>query len=112
MADVEMRFFCHQCSRNIPRVAADYTCPTCNSGDECRGHPDKKYMLNKSFYQGLLKNLAKEQGHQLARLTTTMRSIRNNLSYSMTSAKFSDPWSQFCLDCWEGAWVRRGKEST
>jgi len=32
MADVEMRFFCHQCSRNIPRVAADYTCPTCNSG--------------------------------------------------------------------------------
>ena len=70
------------------------------------------YMLNKNLYQGLLKNLAKEQGHQLARLTTTMRSIRSNLSYSMTSAKFSDPWSQFCLDCWEGAWVRRGKEST
>ena len=70
------------------------------------------YMLNKNLYQGLLKNLAKEQRHQLARLTTTMRSIRSNLSYSMTSAKFSDPSSQSCLDCWEGAWVRRGKEST
>ena len=32
MADVEQRFFCHQCSMEIPRVAADFTCPTCNSG--------------------------------------------------------------------------------
>jgi len=32
MADVEQRFFCHQCSLEIPRVAADFTCPTCNSG--------------------------------------------------------------------------------
>jgi len=32
MADVEQRFFCHQCSVEIPRVAADFTCPTCNSG--------------------------------------------------------------------------------
>jgi len=29
---VEQRFFCHQCSVEIPRVAADFTCPTCNSG--------------------------------------------------------------------------------
>ena len=58
MADVEQRFFCHQCSVEIPRfvsvwfkwhnrfsmikrpplkihsrVAADFTCPTCNSGE-------------------------------------------------------------------------------
>jgi len=32
MADVEQRFFCHQCSVEIPRIAADFTCPTCNSG--------------------------------------------------------------------------------
>jgi len=32
MADVDQRFFCHQCSVEIPRVAADFTCPTCNSG--------------------------------------------------------------------------------
>jgi len=32
MADVDQRFFCHQCSVEIPRIAADFTCPTCNSG--------------------------------------------------------------------------------
>jgi len=32
MADVEQRFFCHQCSAEIPRISADFTCPTCNSG--------------------------------------------------------------------------------
>ena len=33
MADVDQRFFCHQCSVEIPRIAADFTCPTCNSGE-------------------------------------------------------------------------------
>jgi len=32
MADVAQRFFCHQCSVEIPRISADFTCPTCNSG--------------------------------------------------------------------------------
>ena len=32
MADVAQRFFCHECSIEIPRIAADFTCPTCNSG--------------------------------------------------------------------------------
>lgn len=32
MADVDQRFFCHQCSVEIPRISADFTCPTCNSG--------------------------------------------------------------------------------
>jgi len=32
MAEVDQRFFCHQCSVEIPRIAADFTCPTCNSG--------------------------------------------------------------------------------
>jgi len=29
---VVQRFFCHQCSVEIARIAPDYTCPTCNSG--------------------------------------------------------------------------------
>ena len=32
MADLGQRFFCHQCNVEIPRIAADFTCPTCNSG--------------------------------------------------------------------------------
>jgi len=32
MAEVGQRFFCHQCNVEIPRIAADFTCPTCNSG--------------------------------------------------------------------------------
>jgi len=32
MADVDQRFFCHQCSVEIPRISPDFTCPTCNSG--------------------------------------------------------------------------------
>merc|ERR1719219_960555 len=31
-AGVVQRFFCHQCSVEIPRIAPDFTCPTCNSG--------------------------------------------------------------------------------
>ena len=53
MADVEMRFFCHQCSRNIPRVAADYTCPTCNSGDKLRERRDKGLTLSLGFIEEL-----------------------------------------------------------
>lgn len=29
---MDQRFFCHHCSVEIPRIEADYTCPTCNSG--------------------------------------------------------------------------------
>jgi len=32
MAETEQRFFCHQCSTEIPRISQDFTCPTCNSG--------------------------------------------------------------------------------
>lgn len=32
MADVAQRFFCHECSVEIPSVGPDFTCPTCNSG--------------------------------------------------------------------------------
>jgi len=32
MAEVAQRFFCHECTVEIPRVSPDYTCPTCNSG--------------------------------------------------------------------------------
>jgi E3 ubiquitin-protein ligase RNF115/126 len=32
MAEEAQRFFCHECSVEIPRVAADFTCPDCNSG--------------------------------------------------------------------------------
>jgi len=32
MADVVQRFFCHECSVEIPNVGPDFTCPTCNSG--------------------------------------------------------------------------------
>lgn len=32
MADIDQRFFCHQCSVEIPTISPDFTCPTCNSG--------------------------------------------------------------------------------
>lgn len=32
MADTDQRFFCHQCSVEIPSISQDFTCPTCNSG--------------------------------------------------------------------------------
>ena len=106
MADVEMRFFCHQCSRNIPRVSADYTCPTCNSGERYKGRRDKSCI---AFFQGLLRNLAREQGRQVDRLTIIMRIIR---MVSMTSARCSALWSTSCLVSSEGAWASSGRGST
>ena len=32
MAEVVQKYFCHQCSVEVPTVGPDFTCPTCRSG--------------------------------------------------------------------------------
>ena len=98
MADLGQRFFCHQCNVEIPRIAADFTCPTCNSG-KTPGFVVTLKLFSLSLSQALLRSwlLARvqeaeqeeEQG-DLARMMTAM------VMSSTTWARSSDLWSPSC----------------
>ena len=58
MADVDPRFFCHQCSVEIPTIAPDFTCPTCNSG---LARLKKFYEDTLEVFSGFIEELGQAQ---------------------------------------------------
>ena len=62
MADVAQRFFCHQCSAEIPTIAADFTCPTCNSGKTCPAQLCRLTLTLFCSLSGFIEELAAGEG--------------------------------------------------